>query len=280
MAGEADVLFTSGVLFVTFLVALIVIMLALHMARSRAKHPRREPLEKSEPGHDRAYNALITTEAISRELEEKGVESVKAEETLRSARQAYFEGRMSEAEELSTEARALLTEVQVVQEPHEPIPVLEETEIPESKPVLGKDYPKNYIQAKFFLGVVKDSLKRTRKRSGEVKRARDMMKEADQAFAEERYDDALSVAVNSDRLLRGEDITKQVAAPRVGSGDGYCPGCQTEVSLDDVFCGKCGYRLVRTECPECRREVAEDDDFCRRCGADLGPLKEATARLS
>ncbi len=273
MAGEADVLFTSGVLFVTFLVALIVLMLALHMARSRARHPRKVPLRKSESSHDRAYNVLITTEAISRELEEKGFESVKVEETLRSARQAYFEGRMREAEDLSTEARAMLSEMQVAQEPQDTTPVLEETEIHESKPVLGKSYPRNYLQAKFLLGVVKDALKRTRKRSSEVKMAREMTKEAEQAFKEERYDDALSLAANSDRLLRGEDITKQVEAPQVVSGEGECPGCRAKVSMDDVFCGKCGYRLVRTECPDCGREVEKGDNFCRECGADMGPLK-------
>ncbi len=100
-----------------------------------------------------------------------------------------------------------------------------------------------------------------------------MTKEAEQAFKEERYDDALSLAANSDRLLRGEDITKQVEGPQVVSGEGECPGCRAKVSMDDVFCGKCGYRLVRTECPDCGCEVEKGDNFCRGCGADVGPLK-------
>ncbi len=278
--AEADVLFTAGVLFVTFLVALIVLMLALHRARSKIKRPSGDLGEDSEPVSDRAYNVLVTTEAISREMVGKGFENVKAENLLRTARQSYLEGRLREAEEFSMEARNLLNEMRVVDTPPEPTPFVDGDEIPESKPILGKEYPRNFLQAKFFLGVVKDSLKKTRKRSGEVKRAREVFKEAEEAFEEERYNDALSLAVNSKRLLRGEEIPEKALPPEVIEGDHLCPECGSIISPDDAFCGKCGYRLVRSECPECGSEVGEGDRFCRRCGVGLKARRDKKLRAS
>ncbi len=274
--AETDVLFTAGVLFVTFLVALVVLMIALHIARSRIKRPPRAPIESREPITDRTYNTLVTTEAISRELMDKGFENVTAEELLRKARQAYFEGNMEEAEEHSMEARAILNEMRVVEEPPERELAEDEVEVPESKPVMGKEYPRNYLQAKFIIGLVKDSLKKTRKRSENVKKARELIGEAEEAFEQEKFNDALSLAVNSQRLLKDEEIPERAASPRLAEGDHLCPRCETEISPDDGFCGKCGYRLMRSECPECGDQVAEEDNFCRKCGAALRPIREVS----
>lgn len=46
---------------------------------------------------------------------------------------------------------------------------------------------------------------------------------------------------------------------------GVCPGCGTELFLEDGFCGECG----TTFCTSCGKEVDEDDDLCPHCQQPL-----------
>jgi class 3 adenylate cyclase/tetratricopeptide (TPR) repeat protein len=47
-----------------------------------------------------------------------------------------------------------------------------------------------------------------------------------------------------------------------------CPNCRSKVVGADLFCRRCGGRLVPA-CPNCRAEVLPQDRFCGRCGASL-----------
>lgn len=270
--AEVDIFGTTLVLFITVMVALVVLLVSVGMARSRVKKGGIVTSIEEESLADRAYNSLITSEAIARELMEKGVESVQASELLIEAREAYLAGRHRDAQVLAQEARAALIQVssqmETISSDHEDIPIVEVEEIPESKPVLGKQYPKNYLQAKFLLNVVRDSLKGKRSSKPEIRRARELMQEAKQAFDEERYSEALSLAISCNRLLEGQEVVESPKQPR-------CPECGALIVEGDAYCGKCGQRLVTVfRCPQCEAEVEEEDNFCRKCGSALRAAEE------
>ncbi len=254
-----DILGSTLVPLITAIVSLVVLLAALGFARSRIKRGKEARGEEFIP--DRAYNTLITTEAISRGMEAKGFENVRAAELLEEARQAYYEGRHREVERIALEARGLLEQMRQDEEPSEPAVVEEELELPESRPIQGKEFPKNYLQAKFLMSVVKDSLKKKKASSPETKEVRKLMKEAKAAFDEKRYGEAVSIAVSCKKLLKGEEAPLE-------QEKGGCPGCGFPVSPEDTFCGKCGARLQgQLMCPECGVQIGEDDSFCRKCGA-------------
>jgi ribosomal protein L40E len=271
--AEVDAFSTAIFLFGTLILSFVILIVALSMARSRmAKAKRVEVSEESI--EDRAYNALVTSEAISNDLRQKGFESARASDLLVEARQAYYEGRLREAEELSMEARAIMIRLREESqpEPETEEPIQLDEEIPESKPLLGKQFPKNYLQAKFFLNVVKDNLGNVKGSSAEAKKARKLMKEAQTAFDEERYTEALSLAISCNRILKGEEVEGEDGKQDVQeeNHEAQCPHCGALFSQDDAFCGKCGGQLVSSPvCPECGAGVEADDNFCRKCGTAL-----------
>lgn len=51
----------------------------------------------------------------------------------------------------------------------------------------------------------------------------------------------------------------------------YCKKCSAELRGDDVFCSKCGARVIKAVnakkvCSHCHSELKEDDVFCPECG--------------
>jgi ribosomal protein L40E len=48
-----------------------------------------------------------------------------------------------------------------------------------------------------------------------------------------------------------------------------CPSCNAPLLPDDVFCRKCGTRLVPSSCVSCGAKLLADDAFCRKCGAPV-----------
>lgn len=274
-------------LFIAMTVALIVLLVVLRIAKARMHRRVRTARlgREEEVAEDRAYTALVTSEAIARELAEKGLESTQAKELLREARSALADGRTGRAEECAQEARGLLAELQAGAEPRgaegpEESPLLPEGEIPESKPILGKEYAKNFLQAKFLLGMVKDAIgKGSSKRK---KEARKLLKEAQAAFDEEAYDESLALCIQARYVVEGGKAKREKAKGEKGKGkesaakapkEAVCPQCDHPVDPEDAFCGKCGFRLKGpSACPECGAELAADDRFCRVCGTTLVPL--------
>lgn len=272
MAGEADLLFTAGALFVTFLGALLILLFALRYAKTRARRIKQARGDTA-PSSDGVYNALVRTEAIARELSEKGFESPQVEALLDDARAAYGSGSSREAAEYTQEARSVLERLPQEDE-HDPPEIA--IEVPESKPVLGQEYPPNYLQAKFYLSLVQDALKEAPKSSPEAKEARKLLKEAYSAFESEHYSESLGLSVNARRLLEGKEIPERAVLP-ASPTRGECPQCQAPATPEDQFCGHCGAPLVPPRCPECGHSLALDDRFCRRCGAAVEVLQENSA---
>ncbi len=267
--AAADAAGAALTLFVPLVIALIALFIVLRIAKSEVRK-RAETLRlEEETTPDRAYNVLVTSEAISREMQEKGIESSKAEELLRDARHAYLEGSHEEAIELSLEARQTLRELghEEDEQPEQPeqAPTMEEAEIPESKPLLGKEYPRNYLQAKFYISLVKSSIGKGS--SPEKKEARRLIREAKKAFDDERHTEALSMALSAKRALEGDVVTPKI------SEEAHCPDCDSPVLPDDTFCGECGAHLDdEMKCANCGSKLGEGDRFCRKCGAAVVPL--------
>src|SRR2546429_203248 len=55
----------------------------------------------------------------------------------------------------------------------------------------------------------------------------------------------------------------------VGVSDRACPSCGASLKLDDVFCRKCGTRLVSSSCASCGASLLSDDAFCPKCGTPV-----------
>ncbi len=274
--AELDFVGAALALFITMTLALIVLLVVLRVAKARMHRRVRTGRQEGEDevAEDRAFTALVTSEAIARELREKGLESAQVEELLREARRALADGRTGRAEDHALEARGILAGLQGSEEDTEEPPLLPEDEIPESKPILGKEYAKNFLQAKFLLRMVKDAIgKGTSKRK---KEARTLLRQAKAAFDEEAYDESVALSIQARHVLEGEKAKAKKGEGKEAAAEakeGACPACQTPVSLEDAFCGKCGLRLTGpSACPECGADLAEDDRFCRQCGTPLVPL--------
>jgi ribosomal protein L40E len=70
------------------------------------------------------------------------------------------------------------------------------------------------------------------------------------------------------------------ATPTLGTEEKVCPHCGTKISIDSVYCKKCGTQLgsdwfsagqVRTGkvCIICGAENPSDHDYCKKCGSKL-----------
>ncbi len=256
------------IVMVLMTVALAGVFLWLRLLRSGYFHRRRKVREDEVVKVDRAYNAMITSTAISRELQERGFQNPQATALVQEGRQAYLEGNPDQAEALSTRARATFREA--LSEGHQDHATAWDEEIPESKPILGKAFPKHFLEAKFLLGVIEGRVKRTKKDSKRGKKARDLWQQASAAFEEEDYTDALGYAAQCRRLLDG-------MAPKAAKPRRRCPDCGAPILKTDGFCGKCGTNLKGSSgCRSCGAPLAEGDRFCRRCGTAAGAARVPT----
>ncbi|MDX1533994.1 MAG: zinc ribbon domain-containing protein [Thermoplasmata archaeon] len=242
-------------------VAMVGMFLWLRLLRSGYFAQRRKVREDRILEADQAYNAMITSEAISRELQARGFENAHASALVQEARQAYVEGDPDQAEALSSQARTIFQDALAEDRPEHADPL--DDEIPETKPVLGKEFPKHYMEAKFLLGVIEGRVKRTKKDSKRGKKARDLWLQAQAAYEDEHYSDALTYAVQCRRLLDG-------MAPKAPKPRPKCPACGARILKTDDFCGKCGANLQESAgCGACGAPLIEGDRFCRKCGAAM-----------
>lgn len=73
------------------------------------------------------------------------------------------------------------------------------------------------------------------------------------------------------------DIQEQI---KMLKGVTRCPSCNEEVSIDALFCSKCGLKLEKEslisgkKCEKCGAVVPEDAEFCINCGNKLAEEKE------
>ena len=259
-----DPLVSVVIVAVLMTVAIVAVFFWLRLLRTGYFHRRRQAREDEVVEVDRAYNAMITSEAISQEMQERGFQNPQATALVQEARQAYLEGNPDGAEALSAQAEAIYREA--LSEDHQHHATAWDEEIPESKPILGKAFPKHFLEAKFLLGVIEGRVKRTKKDSKRGKKARDLWQRASAAFEEEDYSDALGYAAQCRRLLDG-------MAPKAAKPRPRCPDCGAPNLKTDDFCGKCGTNLKDSSgCRSCGAPLAGGDRFCRKCGTAVEVL--------
>jgi ribosomal protein L40E len=133
--------------------------------------------------------------------------------------------------------------------------------------------PANYVQSKFMLSTTKDLLEKKGITGGE---AFDFYTSALRFFESENYTKALSQAIKAERILDSGTLTL-IAEEKIPSISEEvievwaCPGCNAEISDDDVFCRGCGQNLAAApKCPGCGVDIDTSDKFCRKCGYRLG----------
>ena len=54
--------------------------------------------------------------------------------------------------------------------------------------------------------------------------------------------------------------------------DEYCGECDAAISADDIYCGKCGSKIIKIEniyCSNCGDKISEEDQYCSSCGNEL-----------
>src|SRR5438552_1769044 len=82
---------------------------------------------------------------------------------------------------------------------------------------------------------------------------------------------ALKAARQSKGAAAGEHVDVSIpvpASPTISTPGGRpCPSCGVALEADDMFCRKCGTRLMAAAaCPSCGATLLSDDAFCPKCG--------------
>ena len=249
----------------------------------------RKTSEPPEPLADKAHNTIITTEAISTTLSRQDLDTAEADSLIQQAKGLMAVRNYESAIERAEAAKLVLLRVkreasakpQRSAPPHPDPgmrPMDESLFKPASQNIESREeksldsLPANYIQSKFMLSTTKDLLEKKSITSGE---AFDFYTSALRSFEQENYTKALSYAIKAERILDSGTLTL-IGEQKVVSGTEevievlVCPGCDAEVSQDDVFCRGCGQNLAASpECPGCGVGIETSDKFCRKCGYKL-----------
>jgi predicted amidophosphoribosyltransferase len=66
---------------------------------------------------------------------------------------------------------------------------------------------------------------------------------------------------------RGAEFARKLPSPSQ-----TCPTCRSPAGAQDLFCRRCGARLVHRPlyCKRCGEAIDPDERFCKRCGLPLG----------
>jgi ribosomal protein L40E len=245
---------------------------------------------------EQSHNALVTTRAIRDALAGNKVTNAEADVILLRADGAHARGAYKQAVELCADARELLIQERIRSQQRGELSRLErmggsEEETPKEK--LARETPPNFMQARFTLNLVRDSIEQARNQGHAVAPAEAALQSAQEAFDAGAYEDALKQGLRAKRAADdslppdvqvdvegGQERPRPAApsqvtpgpAPSPASAGLACPQCKAPASPDDDFCRKCGTRLPRPHpCAQCGSPVKADDAFCRKCGTKAEP---------
>lgn len=240
---------------------------------------------------DEAFNALNTTQAVSRALKDKGRDTGPAEMELLRASLAYDRRNYLECIESVKKAKKLLDEAPTVAFEVEPKkvplkvqPIGEEEEVQEHANIgETRKLPQNYLESKFMIATAGDEIESGRSAGKDVTSSVCLLDEARMAFECKDYDLALKKSLKAKKAIEAplelqkpktiesNDRTATVAKDvEVGENAAFCAKCGAKAKDDDNFCAKCGNIVgSKPECPNCGAEVSLEDIFCRKCGAEI-----------
>ena len=243
---------------------------------------------------DEAFNALNTTQAVSRALKEKGRDTGPAEMELLRASLAYDRRSYLECIESVKKAKMLLDAAPFIAFEDEPkkVPFKNESadqekeeEVQEHANIVEtRKLPPNYLESKFMIATAGDEIDRSRSEGKDVKSSVCLLDEAKMAFECKEYDVSLRKSLKAKKGVGAasetiEQKVLEIAPPtkmvkkdiaEEPSDMARCAKCGVEAKDDDNFCAKCGNPIERKQlCPNCGAEVTEEDVFCRKCGTEV-----------
>lgn len=255
----------------------IIVFFELRYMRSRRKDRIETLLLR-----DEAYNALITTSAVSKALKEKKKDTTEADRLIFEAERAYQRRDYSTCKELTGRAKEALSrakskEFEVFEE------IASAPASPEEEPILPfqevKKLPVNYIESKFMIESARIGIETANQRGMNTTTARAYLESAQKFFADTEYTEALKYAYRAKRCAEGQAVEQLATAVKKGDEEELkprsteeekCPQCGASITSLDNFCGKCGAKIIRIpKCPSCTAAIDPSDNFCRQCGTRL-----------
>ena len=257
----------------------------MRFLRKKRKNRRvRTPKGESELP-DSAHNAVTTTKAIMSSMERQGIRSPEASAWVRDAEMAYQRRNYRVVLELTGKARERLLALKSADAAHGDLVKLEQlapvgADAVTTKEMLQKEVPPNLVQSKFSIDLAVSALDQARLNGRDVAQASDFLDAAKGRFDLKDYDGALSMARLSKRSAEGQAVEVPARATLVVPGPPVtpahreasvrsCPSCGSGLGTDDVFCRKCGTKLVPSACASCGADLLSDDAYCPKCGARI-----------
>src|SRR5207244_9330523 len=127
------------------------------------------------------------------------------------------------------------------------------------------------LESKFSIEVAGIAVEQGRLDGRDVSQATELLESAKNRFDAKDYAAAFSIARQSKRAAAGEHVDVSIpvpASPTISTPSGRpCPSCGVALEADDMFCRKCGTRLMAAAaCPSCGATLLSDDAFCPKCG--------------
>ena len=237
----------------------IIGFLEMRLLRKRRKNRRVRTPKGQADLPDSSHNAIITTKAIVSSLERQGIRSPEATSWIREAEMAYERHNYRVVLELTGKARDRLLGLKSAQTAKGDLVKLEQLapvggeEEVTTKEMLQKEVAPNLIPSKFSIELAGSALDQARLTGRDVTQASELLDSAKGRFDAKDYDGALSMARLSKRAAEGHKVDAPAHAPAhapvvvptpVVESARPCPSCGATLASDDVFCRKCGTRLL------------------------------------
>ncbi len=292
---------TTWTYIILMIIALALLMLSLWMANYWKKHLKKK-LESGEitkkTRKEDVQGSIATARTMLKLLEQRGVNITKAEALVIQAEMAMDARLYSKADDYLKEAKEEALRANKAHEDgtdilNAPPPSGKEEDSPKK---VFDEFPPYYLQAKFEMKRAGDSIDTAEREGRDTEEAKGFLNEAKGHFDTEGYEKAFSMAVKARKSAEGESVeyirviededTEEDAVEErievslsknleVEAKDAIacvaekltvsvCPNCGAEVKDEDVFCRKCGFKLLF--CPNCGASVEEEDIFCAKCG--------------
>ncbi len=246
----------------TWVVVLLVILVVItflelkHLRKLMHKRKTRASSVTELP--DRAHNAILTSKAISRALADSGVMTDSADAVIREAEVAYQNRNYRVVLELADRAKGILQTEKVRHDKMGDLARLERAtggsadETP--KELLHKEYPPNYMQAKFTISLAEERIQAARDEGRGIDEAGRLLQAARGHFEAKDYEGALRLAVQSRRSADGEPLSAPAIASAIEAPASHTP---TPIPVMGMRCANCGAAIDR------------GDAFCRKCGTPI-----------
>jgi uncharacterized protein (DUF305 family) len=282
---------TETSFFVALLIAVVVFIGYLEWSSAKGRLMKRKTARLAAVrSKDEAYNATVTSRAISRALKAQGYDVTDAERMINRADSAINMGDFSDAKRYAESARETLFAIKqregqqamgmraappaatgYAKEAAYSGAAGTQVERSQSRPA-EKKLPKDYAEASFAISVLKEEAAAAQSGGMDVSSAVLKLAQAEETFRQGNYGESLQLAMKGRREISGERGSVEAKKPAVSEpgtavpGEPeVCPSCGSRLRENDSFCRACGAR-IEYRCPACDTLLDTDDTFCGKCG--------------